>query len=355
MKKLVALLLVLVMMSSVAAAFAEADYIAIISKGFQHQFWQVVKQGSEDAGAKYGVTVTFDGPPSESDIAIQLDMLNAVIAKNPAALCLAALDTESVVEQLLNAKEKGVPVIGFDSGVPNAPEGTILSTASTDNEAAGALAAENMFAIPSIAEAIKNATPEKPVLLSVFSQDATSASIVGRTVGYIRKMSELCEAVHPGAVAVTGHDKYAVASASAAAVVINVSVPASTNVTDCQTTAQGILAMDNLLSIFCSNSGSVDGVLTATADGSDLDRVSGKYKDLVVIGFDAGATLKNAVRNQWFYGAVAQDAYMIGYYAVELAVKALAGEEIPVMVDTGCQFYTHENMDAEKIAPLLYD
>jgi ribose transport system substrate-binding protein len=168
-------------------------------------------------------------------------------------------------------------------------------------------------------------------------------------------MSALCEEVHPGAVAVTGHDKYAVASASAAAVVINVSVPASTNVTDCQTTAQGILAMDNLLSIFCSNSGSVDGVLTATADGSDLDRANGKYKDLIVIGFDAGATLKNAVRNQWFYGAVAQDAYMIGYYAVELAVKALAGEQIPVMVDTGCQFYTYQNMDDAKISPLLYD
>ena len=35
---------------------------------------------------------------------------------------------------------------------------------------------------------------------------------------------------------------------------------------------------------------------------------------LVVIGFDTGATLKNAIRNQWFYGAVAQDTYMIGYY-----------------------------------------
>lgn len=69
-------------------------------------------------------------------------MLNAALAKNPAALCLAALDTESVTEQLNDCVAKGIPVIGFDSGVPNAPEGSILSTASTDNEAAGALAAE---------------------------------------------------------------------------------------------------------------------------------------------------------------------------------------------------------------------
>ena len=40
-----------------------------------------------------------------------------------------------------------------------------------------------------------------------------------------------------------------------------------------------------------------------------------------MIGFDSGATLLNAVRNQWFHGAVTQDPYMIGFYAVELAVK----------------------------------
>ncbi len=74
-----------------------------------------------------------------------------------------------------------------------------------------------------------------------------------------------------------------------------------------------------------------------------------------MIGFDAGANQKAAVRNQWFYGSVTQDPYMIGYYAVELAVKAFRGEAIEPVVDTGCQFYTYENIDDAKIAPLLYD
>ena len=114
----------------------DKPYIAIISKGFQHQFWQTVLKGSEDAAKELNVDITFDGPPSESDIQVQLDQLNAALGKNPDAVCLAALDTESVTAQLLEAKEKGIPVIGFDSGVPNAPEGTIVSTASTDNEKA---------------------------------------------------------------------------------------------------------------------------------------------------------------------------------------------------------------------------
>ena len=38
-------------------------------------------------------------------------------------------------------------------------------------------------------------------------------------------------------------------------------------------------------------------MLAATADGSDLDRTSGRYKDMVVVGFDSGVdseTAKNA-------------------------------------------------------------
>ncbi|GHU79153.1 LacI family transcriptional regulator [Clostridia bacterium] len=357
MKKILALLVALVLVTMcVVPALAETPYIAVISKGFQHKFWQAVAAGSQDAAAKYGVEITFEGPPSESDIQIQLDMLNAAIAKNPVAICLAALDTESVVEQLLAAKEKGMPVIGFDSGVPNAPEGTILSTASTDNEAAGALAAAKMFAIESVKAAIEAATVESPIVLACFSQDATSASIVGRTVGYIEKMYELVNEVKPGEVAITGHDKFVKASESgSAAVVIQVTIAASTSVQDCQTAAQGIFVQSNLISVFCTNSGSVDGVLAATTDGSDLDRANGKYKDLVVIGFDSGAPLLNAIRNQWLFGAVTQDPYAIGYYAVELAVKALNGETVDAIVDTGCQFYTYENMDEPSIAQLLYD
>ena len=49
-----------------AAHPAEKPYIPLISKGFQHQFWQAVKQGAEQAAKVYNVTITFEGPESES-------------------------------------------------------------------------------------------------------------------------------------------------------------------------------------------------------------------------------------------------------------------------------------------------
>ncbi|NLJ40106.1 MAG: substrate-binding domain-containing protein [Clostridiales bacterium] len=333
----------------------DTPYIAIVSKGFQHQFWQTVAMGSEDAAKEYDVEITFDGPPSESDISVQIDQINAVLAKNPAALALAALDTESVTTQLLDAKEKGIPVIGFDSGVPDAPEGTIVSTASTDNEEGGALAANEIFKLDHIKEAIENATAANPVVLGIISQDATSASVVGRTVGFLNKAKELAEAIHPGAVAITGHDKYKEDSANDMVVELNILVPATTNITDAQTTAQAMLEKKGLISLFLSNELAVGGVLAATSDGQDLNKDNGKYKDITVVGFDAGKNQKVAVRNGWFYGSVTQDPYMIGYKAVELAVKAINGEPVDEIVDTGCQFYTADNMDDASIAPLLYD
>jgi ribose transport system substrate-binding protein len=357
MKKILLLVLaVTVVFAMSVPALAAKPYVSLVSKGFQHQFWQTVMMGAGDAAKKYGVDFNFIGPPSESDVAIQIDMLNAELVKgNLSALCLAALDTESVTDQLLSAKEKGIPVIGFDSGVPNAPAGTITSTASTDNEAAGALAAEFMFPIPTIRAAIEAATPEKPIVIGIMSQDATSASIVGRTVGYLGRMWDLGSMIKPGQVAITGHDKYAKAATSGkVAVELNILVPATTSTIDCQTTSQGML-QKNPVSVFCSNAGTVDGILAATTDGQDLDKVNGKFKDVIVVGFDAGVNQKTAVRNGWFYGSVTQDPYMIGYYAVELAVQSINGEKVDEIVDTGCQFYTAANMDNPKIAPLLYD
>ncbi|MCL2035615.1 MAG: ABC transporter substrate-binding protein [Oscillospiraceae bacterium] len=334
----------------------EPLFIPVISKGFQHQFWQTVAKGSQDAADKHGVRIDFQGPPSESDIQVQVDMVNAALAQNPAALCLAALDTQSLDSQLNQALSSGIPVVGFDSGVPDAPAGSIVSTASTNNESAGALGAEEMFKEAGIAAKISGATAAAPVVIGVVSQDATSASIVGRTRGFVNKMLELAEGVHPGGVEVAGHDVFNKAASGDVVVTILVSVPPSPSSADLQAAAQTMLQnTSNLIGVFCSNEGAVGGVLAATNDGTDLDRDNGRYSDLIVVGFDAGSVQKNAVKNQYFYGAITQDPYMIGFLAVELAVKAVNGESVDEIVDTGAKFYSHANMDQPDIAQLLYD
>ena len=379
MKKLIALLLALVMVIGLVACgntpaetpdtpetqgqtpenpeepeggdTAEKLYIPVMAKGFQHQFWQAVKAGADAAAADLGVEIYFDGPASETEIAAQVNMIETEMAKNPQAMALAALDTSAVADILDTCAEKNIPVIGFDSGVPGDTSGAVKATACTNNEAAAAIAAEKFGEHEGLVAAMKAATADAPVIIAVLSQDAVSASVTGRTTGFVNKMKEI--ASQYGTVAVTGHTKWAEGDESAASIIIEVAVSATTEAVDVQNSANALLAKENLIALFCSNEGTVTGFLSAVSDGEDLAD-GAKYADLVVAGFDAGAAQKNAVRQGWFYGSVTQDPYHIGYYAVEMAVAAAKGEAVADK-DTGAQWYDASNIDDEMIAMLVYD
>ena len=101
MKRAICIVLALLMALSFVAACGDKDdgkvYIPVISKGFQHQFWQTVNAGSDQAAEDFGVEIFFVGPESEADIAVQVGMIDTELAKNPSAIALAALSTDAVL------------------------------------------------------------------------------------------------------------------------------------------------------------------------------------------------------------------------------------------------------------------
>ncbi len=365
MKKTLIALMALVILVSLTPLFAQGTqeagkpYIAVVSKGEQHDFWQQVKLGANAAAKEYGVDITFEGPPSESDVQIQVEMLNNAMAKNPVAIALAALNTSSVLDQLQQTKNAGIPVIGFDSGVPEAPQGSIWANASTNNYAAAGLAAQKMFDV--IKPSIEKATVAKPVKIVVMNQDASGESLLSRGKGFrdtIVKLIADNTALSLSDISVVGNTAYIAADSptSGKKVIIEMVVPASAAMTDATNASQAVLSKatsDNILGIFCSNEATVKGLLAATNDGAALKN-NAMYKNIVVVGYDAGAAQKNAVRNQYFLGSITQDPYMIGYKAVELSYKAYKGEKV-ADVDTGAKFYNYMNMDDADIAGLIYD
>lgn len=366
MKKSLIILLSLVLLASFMPLFAQAQqegsgkpYIAVVSKGEQHDFWQQVKKGAMAAAEEYSVDITFEGPPSESDVQIQVEMLNNAMAKNPVAICLAALNTSSVLDQLQETLSKGIPVIGFDSGVPEAPKGSIWANAATNNYAAAGMAAEKMFEV--IKPQIEAATIAKPVKIVVMNQDASGESLLSRGKGFRDYMVNLIDentSLSKNDISIIGNTAYIAADSpvNGKKVYIEMVVPASAAMTDATNSAQAILTkvkQDNILGIFCSNEATVKGLLAATNDGASL-KSQADLKNVVVVGFDAGAAQKNAVRNQYFLGSVTQDPYSIGYKAVELAKMAVDGKEVSD-VDTGAKFYTYKNMDDDDIKGLIYD
>lgn len=294
------------------AASAETPYIAVVSKGFQHQFWQAVKAGAEKAAADYNVTITFEGPETEAMVDKQVEMVQAALDKNPAALCLAALDTQALTPLLERAKSEGIPVVGFDSGVAS---DIPVSTAATDNIAAAAMAADKM------AELIGGSGQ-----VAVIVHDQTSQTGIDRRDGFVNQMAAKYPNIEIVDIQYGGGDQ--LKSTDLAKAIIQ--------------------AHPDLKGFFGANEGSIIGVLNAVSE-------MGKEGQIVVIGYDSGKQQMDAIRAGTEAGAITQDPIGIGYKCVEAAVKALNGETLPKTIDTGFHWYDATNIDADDIKPLLYE
>ena len=265
----------------------------------------------------------------------------------PDAMGLAALDVSALNDSIAEAMDAKIPIVGFDSGVPNAAEGAVYANAATDNYKAGELAAVNTY------ELIKDkiADSDKSVRIGVLNQDATSESIISRGLGFIDKIAELIEA-DGKTVCITGNDRFItdskVEGGTDADVILDVAVPAKVEASLMTTDAQTILNKEDVICIFASNDKTGEGLVTGDENLGKLG------KEVIGVAFDSGTILKDAINAGILAGAVTQAPVEIGYQTVKLCVAAAKGEPVSD-VDTGSKWYTSENMDDPEIAPNLYD
>ena len=338
MKKLFALLLVLVMVVGLVACAQKPagdtkGTIAVIAKGETHAFWQAVKAGAVDAGAAAGYNVTFQGPTSESESEVpnQRNMVESALnTKDIKALVLATIGT-GFVDQLVAAYDKGLPVVEFDSGlysngadITEGKDPTIGSVA-TDNKKAGGVVAENFYAYLKAQNVLVNGYK-----IGVIQHDATSTGI-DRAEGFIEKINEL-----------------------AAADNITLEINRQEKQNNAGEYKLGLTALKEwgAQSIFMTNEGVVNEVFPEVSDNA------ADYKDILFCGFDAGTNQYNWIKDgganyALLVGAVAQDSYSIGYKAVELAIAKLEGKDV-ADVGIGGQWYNKDNIDELKDKNIFY-
>lgn len=288
-------------------------YVALVSKGFQHQFWQAVKKGAEDKAKELGVRVTFEGPAAETEIDQQLQMLTAAIDKNPNAIGYAALDPEACVQPLEQAKAKNIPVVYFDAPC-NSDVG--LSLAATDSKAAGALAAEHM------ADLIGGSGE-----VAIIGHSQINSTGVERRDGFVDKI----KSDYPDIT------------------IVDIQYGDGDHLKSADIAKAMIAGHPNLKGIYGTNEGSAIGVVNAVGE---LGLEKGK---ITIVGFDSGAAQINAIKDGTMAGAITQDPIGIGERTVESAVAAAKGEKLEEFYDTGSYWYDKTNIDDPKIAAVLYE
>lgn len=286
--------------------------IAIVSKGFQHQFWQAVQQGADEAAAELGVSITFEGPDDESQVDQQIQMLQTALDRGPDAIAFAALDSQAAEPLLQRADDDGLPIIAFDSGVDS---DIPLTTVATDNYAAGGAAAEHM------SELIGG---EGKVALVV--HDQTSVSGTERRDGFVDWMEDNAPDVE----------------------IVDIQYGGGDHLESTDITRSIVSAHSDLAGIFGSNEGSAIGVVNAI---NELNMAG----DITVVGFDSGQAQIDAIRNGVMAGAITQNPVNMGYETVQAAIRALEGESLDEETDTGYLWYDADNIDDQEIQDAIYE
>lgn len=293
-------------------AFAQDEvYIPMVSKGFQHQFWQAVKMGADQAAEEFGVRITFEGPDNETMVDRQIDMLAAALANNPAAIGFAALDSQAAIPLLRQAADAGIPIVAFDSGVDS---DIPVTTATTDNVAAAALAADKM------AELLGGSG-----MVAVVAHDQTSRTGIDRRDGFLNRMASEYPDIQ----------------------VVSVQYGAGDQLQSTEVAKAMLTANPGLNGMFGTNEGSAIGIVNAVREMN--------AENLTIIGYDSGKAQTDAIREGLMAGAITQNPVGIGYETVKAAVAAMNGETLPAIIDTGFYYYDQSNIDNAEIQAVLYD
>ena len=300
-RKFIAALLATAMVSSMVAgtACAEEDInVILITMDSTDQHWVSVDGGAQKAAEELGVTYQWMAPDKKDD-AQQIERVNNAIAAGADAIMIAANGPDAVTAALEEAQAEGIKIVYVDSPANLEAEATF----STDNEAAGKTAGEEMLKELD-AQGIKEGK------IGIVNVNASTDSALKREAGFRSAFEgtdfELLETQYGEGDAAKSQD-----------------------IADNYIT-EGVVA------IFGTNEGGTVGVGNA---------IKGNGGGIIGVGFDKSDAILSLIKDGSLLCAMAQNPDVMGYEGLKAAVAAVKGEEIPeTSVDTGVSVLNAESL-----------
>jgi ribose transport system substrate-binding protein len=293
-------------------------HIAVVPQGSTHRYWKAVHAGVNKAAhnlAAHGITVkvTWKGPWREGNHGEQIQIVRGFIKSGVQGIVLGPFDSLALVAPVEEAASAGIPTLVIDSALDSRQ---IVSFIGSDNEKAGAVAADQMAALLG---------RKGKVLLLRYEKG--SASTNERAKGFIDRLKQ----AYPG-IAVVAPDHYAGTTRDSAR-------QASTDLL-------GLYA-EQIQGIFTLNESSTAGMLMALQNMQKAGKIT-------LIGFDSSDVYLDAMRYKQLHGLVVQDPFHMGELAIETLVDHLNGKPVQKRVATEVMMVTPDNIDLPDVKQLLH-
>jgi len=302
---------VLLSVALISCGGSHRKTIAVIPKATSHLFWVSVQAGAMAAGKKLNVDVLWNGPPTETDYARQVQIVDSMIARQVDGLAVAAQDRITLNASLDRAAAAHIPVTVFDSGVDSSNYMTFIAT---NNFEAGQMAARKLAALVGgkgkVAELMHAPGSKSTMDREAGFEDAVKKEFPGlQIVARQFSMSDRAKAM-----------------------------AAAENFLTAQPDLDGIFAS--------AEPGSLGAALALKSRG-----VAGKVK---LVAFDAGEDLVDDLKDGSIDALVAQDPFRMGYDAVKTLVDKLHGANPPKIIDLSATVVTKRDLDKPEIKALLF-
>jgi simple sugar transport system substrate-binding protein len=118
--------------------------IAVVTHGgVGDAFWDVVKNGAEQAGEDLGVSVTYQ---SDGDAAAQAGLIDTAVSQAVSGLVVSMANPDALQESIENAVAAGIPVITINSGEDRSREFGAIAHVGQTETVAGQGAGEQLAA-----------------------------------------------------------------------------------------------------------------------------------------------------------------------------------------------------------------
>lgn len=116
MKKLFALILVLMLSLSATAAFAAE--IGFLPPAMTSPFYAACIEGAKPVATASGYELLIMAPPSEDDYATQMSMMEDMITRGVKGIAVCGINLDALIPGIKKANEAGIPVVMFNTITP---------------------------------------------------------------------------------------------------------------------------------------------------------------------------------------------------------------------------------------------
>ena len=265
--------------------------ITLLVKNLTNPYFVAVKDGAEQAGADYGVTVTVKSPSEESNDE-QISIIQQEIARGVDALIIIPSDGDGIIPAVEDANNAGIPVFACDTRING---GDVISFIAAENYAAGY----------TIACALADAMGGKGTVIVLEGKAGASSAvdIAAATKDVFGGVDETGTGLYPDITLVA-------------------SQTANWNRTDAYNVTLNLLEGNpDVTAILGSNDEMAMGALQA------VDQ-AGKTGQILIAGINGTDEAKKAVDDGLLCVDIDKGQYDQGYYSVVAAIAYLNGEEV---------------------------